>query len=95
MRLQTAQDLLYINRASANSEATDWNPAYTGAHRLLFFVRFFCVRNSPLYGRTVWGAERLAGYLYAGIPNHTARPPLLELWSAGLSNLLTGDYRYA
>lgn len=94
MRLQTAQNLLYINRASANSEATDWHPAYTGAHRLLFFVRFFCVRNSPLYGRTVRGAERLADSCISVCqPIQSALPN----WHCGrqLFNLNTGDYRHA
>lgn len=43
--LQTTQKFPYNYFASANSEASDWRPTYTGAHRLLF-ARFFYVRSS-------------------------------------------------
>lgn len=45
MTLHSTPFSSYTSLASANSEASDWRPTYTGAHRLLF-ARFFYVRSS-------------------------------------------------
>lgn len=48
MTLHSTPFSSYTVLASANSEASDWRPTYTGAHRLLF-ARFFYVRSSLLF----------------------------------------------
>ncbi len=67
MTLHSTPFSSYTVLASANSEASDWRPTYTGAHRLLFARFFMCVAVF-LYGRIAQGVFGLADFLYVGTP---------------------------